>query len=146
MTSAERLERQVSRRAAYIETTTELSATEAEALACSELGFSSSGIAKWIDSTQGTAKTYLGRVIARFGPEAAYVRLEFDIERDLDPVEVDDIADWTGAAAEWDEHDEDAGRRLKGSVWRAEAKRHPEYVPEDVRLVAGITADDGGGR
>jgi len=146
MTSAERLDRQVSRRAAYIEAGTELSTTEAGALACSELGFSTSGIAKRIDSTQGTAKTYLGRAIARFGPEAAYVRLEFDIERDLDPVEVDDIADWTGAAAEWDEVDTEAASRLKGTVWRTKAKRHSEYVPEDVRLAAGITADDGGDR
>jgi len=140
------VERKVSLRAAYIETTTELAATEAEALACSELGLSSSGIAKWMDTTQGTAKAYLGRAIARFGPEAAYVRLEFDIERDLNPVTVDDVDGWTGAAPAWDERDEDAGRRLKGSVWRREAKRHPGYVPEDVRLAAEIDPGDGGDR
>jgi len=140
------VERKVSRRAAYIKASTELSATEAEALAYSELGFSTSGIAKRMDSTQGTAKTYLGRVIARFGPGAAYVRLEFDIERDLDPVTVDDITDWTGAAAEWDEVDTEAASRLKGTVWRTEAKRHPEYVLEGVRFAAKIDPDGGGDR
>lgn len=131
-------DRRASRRAAYIESTTELSSIESEALAYSELGFSSSGIAKKLETTTGTVKTYLGRVIARFGPEATFVRLEFDIERDLDPVTVKDTERWTGARAAWDEVDTDASQKLTGAVWRKHAKRHPEYVPPAVRDTANI--------
>jgi len=107
-------------RARYLEVTTDLRAAEADAVAHAELGYSSSGIAKEINSGESTARAYLARAIAGYGPEAVHARStdKFETDRDLDPVEQDDIE-------EWPEHYVD--------VWLDAAGSHPERVPEGVR-------------
>jgi hypothetical protein len=141
MPDAEDTDRLATRRANYLEANTELSGSDATALAYSELGFSSSGIAKRTGSTRSTVKQRLRRAMARFGPAAAEVRLQFEIEHDLDPVTVDDIDGWPGADTYWQdiEKDPDPG---PGAVWREQAERFPGVVPPQVRAAAGITLDE----
>lgn len=119
-------ERLAHERARYLEATTELRPVEADAVAFSELGYSTSGIAKQIDSGESTAATYLERAIARFGPEAAHARAtsELATDADLEPVTRDQVLAWP-------EH-------YRG-VWRDAAERHPEHVPDDV--AGGVEVD-----
>jgi len=119
------LETRANKRARYIEATTELSSSEADAVAYSELGYSESGIAKAIDSTASTVGTYLDRVVAEYGPEAAHAKRpsEIDRERDLSEVDRDEIA-------EWPEH--------YRTTWQQAVERHPDRSPS----TAGIDEDD----
>jgi len=109
------LDRWASRRAEYLEATTILSRREGLAVAYSERGFSDAGIAKQIDSTAGTVGNYLDRAVAYAGPAARYPRPEPEIERDLERVELEDLADWTQTTRE---------------VWEVAADKHPEYAPD----------------
>jgi DNA-binding CsgD family transcriptional regulator len=114
-------DRQATRRAAFLEQTTQLAEREAQALAYSELGFSSAGIAKEIDASQSTVKTYLGRAIATFGPAVAEVRLTFEVDRRLEPVTPGDLAQWSDRTHK---------------VWTEAAQRHPERVPDAITVEA----------
>ena len=119
------LETRANERARYIEATTDLSSSEADAVAYSELGYSESGIAKQIDSTASTVGTYLDRVVAQYGPEAAHAKRpsELDRERDLSEVDRQQIA-------EWPEHYRE--------TWQQAVERHPERSP----ITASITPDE----
>lgn len=110
-------ERLAYERARYLEATSDLSAAEADAVAYAELGYSSSGIAKKIDSGESTVKAYLARTIAGYGPEAVYARAagDFATDRDLDPVDADDLEAWP-------DHYVDAWFDAVGS--------HPDRAPE----------------
>ena len=112
-------ERLAHERARYLEATTELPTAEADAVAFSELGYSTSGIAKQIDTGESTAAAYLERAIARYGPEAAHARATSDLatDADLEPVTRDQVLAWP-------EH--------YRAVWRDAAGRHPERVPDAV--------------
>ena len=101
-------------RARYLETTTELRAKEAYAVAWSELGYSSSGIAKQIDRGASTVSTYLERAIAQYGPEAAHARASFDVQRSLSEVADDEIVSWPAHYRE---------------TWRQAVERHPDRAP-----------------
>lgn len=116
-------DRRATRRAAFLEQTTRLSEREARALAYSELGFSSAGIAKQIDASQSTVKTYLGRAIATFGPAVAEVRLTFEVDRQLEPVTSGDLAQWSDETHQ---------------VWAGAAQRHPERVPDAITVEAVV--------
>lgn len=109
-------------RARYLEATTELRTKEADAVAWSELGYSSSGIAEQIDSGASTVVTYLERAIATYGPEAAHARSTDDLatDADLTPVERGDVVEWPA-------HYRD--------VWRDAVERHPERATDAVREV-----------
>jgi hypothetical protein len=119
------LETRANERARYIEATTDLSSSEADAVAYSELGYSESGIATQIDSTASTVGTYLDRVVAQYGPEAAHVCLpdEFAVDRDISEVV-------RGEIAQWPEHYRE--------TWQQAVERHPDRSP----VSASITADD----
>lgn len=126
------LDRWASRRAEYVESTTMLSPSEAEAVAYSERGFSDAGIAKQVDATAGTVTNYLDRAVARFGPRVRLPCLDEDspIEADLSPVAYEDIAEMDSAARE---------------AWYAAVDRHPEYEPpaiEEAEQRARETAHD----
>lgn len=112
-------ERLAHERARYLERTTDLRAAEADAVAYAELGYSSSGIAKQIDSTVSTVRGYLARTVAGYGPEAVHARATGDVEtdRDLAPVNAD-------ALEAWPEHYVDA--------WLDAVASHPDRAPEDV--------------
>jgi len=112
-------ERLAHERARYLETTTDLRAAEADAVAYAELGYSSSGIAKQIDSGESTVRAYLARTIAGYGPEAVYARATGDFETDRDLAKVD-----ADALEAWPEHYVDA--------WLDAVASHPERAPEDV--------------
>lgn len=107
------------KRARYLESTTNHRAAEADAVAYAELGYSSSGIAKQIDSGESTVRAYLARTIAGYGPEAVYARAtgDFETDRDLAPVDAD-------ALEAWPEHYVDA--------WLDAVASHPDRAPEDV--------------
>lgn len=107
------------KRARYLESTTNHRAAEADAVAYAELGYSSSGIAKQIDSGESTVRAYLARTIAGYGPEAVYARATGDFETDRDLAKVD-----ADAVEAWPEHYVDAWLDAVGS--------HPERAPEDV--------------
>jgi hypothetical protein len=109
------LGRWASRRGEYLEATTLLSRREGLAVAYSERGFSDAGIAKRTDSTAGTVGNYLDRAVAYAGPAARYPRSDPEIERDLERVELEDLADWTQTTRE---------------VWEVAADKHPEYAPD----------------
>ena len=109
------LERWASRRAEYLERTTVLSNREALAVAYSEQGFSDSGIAKRIDATESTVGTYLDRAVAAFGPTARHPRHDPEVTRDLEPVDLEDLADW---------------RQHRREVWQEAADRHPDFAPD----------------
>ena len=109
------LERWASRRAEYLEWTTVLSGREALAVAYSERGFSDAGIAKRIDSTEGTVGNYLDRAVAAFGPAVRHPRHDPEVKRDLEPVGLEDLADW---------------RQHRREVWREAADRHPDFAPD----------------
>ena len=110
-------ERIAHERARYLETTTELRAKEADAVAWSELGYSSSGIAKQIDSGASTVSTYLERAIAAYGPEAAHARATSDLatDDDLTPVTEGDVLEWPAHYRE---------------VWRDAVDRHPDRAAD----------------
>lgn len=80
-------DRKATERARYIAQTTELTRSEAEVLAWSELGYSHSGIAKQADTSESTVKAYLERAGARYGLEALWAKIDFDRTSDLTPVE-----------------------------------------------------------
>ncbi len=67
-------ERWVDRRMQYLERATKLDDTDAEIIAWSELGYSSSGIAKKVDLGESTVKTHLEEIAEQFGVEATYAR------------------------------------------------------------------------
>ena len=112
-------ERLAHKRARYLEATTNLRTAEADAVAYAELGYSSSGIAKQIDSGESTVRSYLERTIAAYGPESVYARatVEFETDADLAPVESRDVEEWPG-------HYVDA--------WLNAVGNHPERAPEGV--------------
>jgi len=107
-------------RARYLEATTQLRPKEADAVAWSELGYSSGAIAKQIDSGASTVVTYLERAIATYGPEAAHARSTDDLatDTDLTPVTSDDVASWPTHYRE---------------VWRDAVESHPERATDAVR-------------
>lgn len=72
MTGDEGISREVKKRAAFIERTSDLSDNEALALAWKERGFSPSGIAKRVDVTEDTVAKYLERIAVRYGLSAVH--------------------------------------------------------------------------
>lgn len=65
-------DRYATQRATSLARITDLRRTEAEAIAYSERGYSSSGIAKRMDTTESTVKSYLERAMALYGLEIAF--------------------------------------------------------------------------
>jgi len=61
-------------RARYLERVADLPRKYGRTLAYSELGYSSSGIAKRLGKTAGTVKKYLDRLEDQYGREALYAR------------------------------------------------------------------------
>jgi len=95
-------ERHATRRTSYLARTTELRRTEAKAVAWSELGYSSGGIAKQIDSSEGTVSTYLDRAAARYGLEIAHANDPGDDNPDYEqvgPEYLDELSD--AVAKQW---------------------------------------------
>lgn len=109
-------DRRAEMRARYLDRTTVLEEREALALAYTEQGYSSYGVAGEIDATRGTVSRYLDRALARFGPEAILRR--GDVDADLEPVQPEEIARWPDHYQEW---------------WTDAAREHPDLVPSDVR-------------
>jgi len=117
-------ERLAHERARYLEATTSLGPTEADAVAYSELGYSTAAIARELGSTSSTVTTYLERAIAAYGPEAAHARStpELTLEGDLSPVTEHDVRGWPA-------HYRD--------VWRDAVERHPERAADVATPEAG---------
>lgn len=61
-------------RARYLDRTEDLPRKYGKTLAYSELGYSSSGIAKKLEKTPGTIKKYLDRIEEEYGTAALYAR------------------------------------------------------------------------
>ena len=118
-------ERLAHERARYLEATTGLRAAEADAVAYAELGYSSSGIAKQIDTGESTVRAYLARTIAQYGPEAVHARAtgDFETDADLSPVEPGDVEAWP-------DHYVDA--------WLDAAESHPDRRPDDTRAEVAL--------
>lgn len=62
--------RWIARRTSFLTRRYALSESQAEALALSELGYSSSGISEMMDTTRSTAKKYLREIEAEVGEDA----------------------------------------------------------------------------
>jgi len=107
-------ERLAHERAQFLQRQTDLRPNEAKALAWSELCYSTSGIAKQIDSNPSTVGDYLDRAVAQYGPEAAYARASFDVQRSLSEVADDEIVSWPAHYRE---------------TWRQAVERHPDRAP-----------------
>jgi DNA-binding CsgD family transcriptional regulator len=84
--------RWVSKRTSYLTRTTKLTDSEAEALAWSECGYSSSGIAGQMDTSQSTVKSYLKSIEALYGLEATVGRSD-DTDHSLNEKSVQYAAD-----------------------------------------------------
>lgn len=121
------LEHRAEQRGRYIAATTDLRAVEAEAVAYSELGFSTAGIATQMDSTATTVSGYLTRAVAQYGPEIAYARRDFEPQRDFEEVGAEDITSWPPHYRE---------------TWREAVERHPDHAPDVATpdLSDGVTA------
>jgi len=103
-------------RARYLDRTTALSRREALALAYSERGFSTHGIAEEIDATAGTVSRYLDRATARFGP--AVVLRHAPDAIDPEPVTAEEIVEWSDHYRSW---------------WSDAARDHRDILPSGVR-------------
>jgi hypothetical protein len=108
------VDRRAEERARYLDRTTDLDRREALAVAYSERGFSTYGIASEIDATRGTVSTYLDRATARYGPKAVLQHAP-DLD-DLEPVDAATVAGWDDELREW---------------WADTAREHPDVVPSD---------------
>lgn len=67
-------EKYANARARYLERVENLPRKYGKTLAYSELGYSTSGIAKRLDKTEGTVKKYFDRLENQYGTEALYAR------------------------------------------------------------------------
>ena len=106
----------VRERARYIEATTDLSDSEAQTLAWSEAGYSHSGIAKKVRSTEATVAERLDRIAARYGIEAVLAKQPDERgQTPLSPATPDEIA---------------AFPRPTRAEWRELAEQYPERAPE----------------
>lgn len=85
--------RYAERRAEYLERTADLTEKKGRVLAYSELGYSSSGIAKRVDLAEATVKKHLEQLEVRFGPRTVCGRrpTEIDIVAEIGPVQLDDL-------------------------------------------------------
>jgi DNA-binding CsgD family transcriptional regulator len=113
-------DRQAVERARYLNRTTDLRRRVCETIAYAERGYSSAGIAKKIDATEGTVSNYLDRAVAHLGPEAVFPRAEAD-RGDLNAVA-------RGEVAEWPAHYRD--------MFVEAAADHPDVAPSGARRVA----------
>jgi len=113
-------DRQAVERARYLSRTTDLRRRVCETIAYAERGYSSAGIAKKIDATEGTVSNYLDRAVAHLGPEAVYPRAE------ADRGELNAVA--RGEVTEWPAHYRD--------VFAEAAADHPDVAPSGARRVA----------
>jgi len=90
MSDAKSLDRQAADRAEFLARTSDISEREAEAVAYSEMGFASSGIATQMESTRGTVRNYLDSVADQYGVTAVQATPEGERGRLSAPaVEVD---------------------------------------------------------
>jgi len=107
----------VEQRAAYLERSANLPKKQGRVLALSELGYSTSGIAKHVAHTPSTVDNYLEAIEVQFGPAAAYAKLpdELGVDADLEPV----------TRAELLAHHEDTVER-----WRTLAAAHSDLAPD----------------
>jgi hypothetical protein len=80
-------ERKATERARWLARKTKMDRKVAEAVAWSELGFSTGGIAKKVERAESTVTNYLERAGARYGLAAMWARAEYDKHRELTPVE-----------------------------------------------------------
>jgi len=87
-------DRYATQRGRYLSRTTELRKPEAKAVAYSELGYSSNGIAKKLDTGESTVEGYLEKAIARYGFEICEFVFTGEEELpDYDPVDPDYFQD-----------------------------------------------------
>jgi hypothetical protein len=75
-------QRWVDRRAQFLQREYGLRDRRSRTLAWSDLGYSSSGIAKRVDSTESTVRGYLDEASERFGPYAAWAKTETQLAID----------------------------------------------------------------
>lgn len=85
--------RWVDRRTSYLKRATALDETDAEIITHSELGYSSSGIAKQIDLGESTVRAHLEEIADTHGPQACWARRadELAIEAGLDPQDSQEV-------------------------------------------------------
>lgn len=109
--------RDVRERGAILARSTDLSDREALTVAWKERGYSASGIAKRIDSTEGTVNKRLDRAVAQYGLEAAWPTVEEE-RGDLIEITSKELLDLS------------PGVRL---LWIDAAEHHVEHVPAECR-------------
>jgi len=78
-------ERWIDRRSQYLKRAAPLNDTQAEIIAWSELGYSSSGIAKKAELGETTVRSHLDEIAERFGASATWARRadKIDLEAPL---------------------------------------------------------------
>lgn len=111
-------ERVATERASFLERTTDLTDREALALGYREQGYSSSAIARFMDSTKQTIKRYMDRIVVQYGLEAIETKPPDD-HGDLEPVTVQRLGQLSDAVLE---------------QWLEAAADHPDQVPVEVDL------------
>lgn len=125
-------ERRVQHRARYLETTTTLSERQAEAVAWSEEGYSASGVAQQMDTSESTVRSYYGVAIARYGMDAVGATFGVDVEADLSAITRSDLEGYSSGVV---------------TAWYEFADDNREHAPEEALEFAEKRAsrwDDGG--
>lgn len=110
-------ERKAVTRSRYLRRTSDLTKTQSLALAYREMGYSASGVARKIDSTEGTVRNYVRRIAAQYGLEAVDTKLaeeRTDLE-EITPERLDQLSPAVRAD------------------WRDMALDHLEHVPEELQ-------------
>lgn len=110
-------ERFATQKGRYIAKTTELRKNEGTAIAWSELGYSNGGIAKKMDTSEGTVSSWKGRAMALYGLEIAHALLPEEERREFEqvtPSYIDDL--------------EPRERRV---AWLEKVLRHEDKLPQE---------------
>jgi transposase len=109
------IDREASERERFLQRKDGLSARRAEAVAYAELGYSPGGIAKRIDSTEGTVDNYLDQIAVQYGPEAIEAKTADRRDGGLAEVTREGLFEYSDETREW---------------WIKLARKHRDRAPD----------------
>lgn len=110
-------DRDTLKRARYLARTAGLNEQQSLALAYREQGYTASGIADKIDSTEGTVRSYMRRIAAQYGLSATETKVEEE-RTDLEEVDHERLIALSDEVLD---------------QYKEIARHAPEHVPETVR-------------
>ena len=109
------IEREARERGRFLQRKNGLSDRRALTVAYAELGYSPSGIAKRIDSTEGTVDNYLDQIAVQYGPAAIEVKTADRRDGGLAEVTREGLFEYSDETREW---------------WLDLARKHRDLAPD----------------